>query len=464
MKKIFCVLLLMHLVCHIFANPIDSACAKRIAQTFWLQNGFSTREYGNAPVLKKVTLPASLSNLYAFNDVDGSGFVIIAADDLARPILGYSENSTFEAWEIPSNVLHWLEFYQQSIETARDKAMKPEVSVSDEWNSLREGRLPAAKHTREVSALLQTQWGQGSPYNTACPTNTLVGCVAVAMGQVMKYWKYPEHGIGTYSYTYNGHTVSADFENTTYQWEEMPNTLTSANNAVATLLYHCGVGCHTEYGSSISSAYVITSPLHPVTAESALKDFFGYSISAQGRFRDDYGTSEWISMLKDELDSGRPLIYNGFNQQLSGGHCFVCDGYNNYNYFHFNWGQRGNYDGFFSIDAMTPISSQNFSYNQGAIFGLEPKIDDTGVENLCIADLIKIFPNPTSGTCKIVLPEGSPKKGQINIFRMTGELVRTQCLTTMSSDIDLTNYPSGLYLVEIRFDNHISIYQKIIKL
>ncbi|MBO7629572.1 MAG: C10 family peptidase, partial [Bacteroidales bacterium] len=76
---------------------------------------------------------------------------------------------------------------------------------------LQSGHWWDSKNAQTVDPLITAKWGQGSPYNALCPPNTPVGCVAVAMGQVMRYWGYPEHGIDSHSYTYNGITHNVDF-------------------------------------------------------------------------------------------------------------------------------------------------------------------------------------------------------------------------------------------------------------
>jgi hypothetical protein len=53
-------------------------------------------------------------------------------------------------------------------------------------------------------------------------------------------------------------------------------------------------------------------------------------------------------MLKDQFDIGWPVYYSGFSND--GGHAFVCDGYDDNDLFHFNWGWGGSSDGWFVID------------------------------------------------------------------------------------------------------------------
>ena len=120
---------------------------------------------------------------------------------------------------------------------------------------------------------MTTTWDQGKYYNAMCPSDNSLndyylgghpytGCTNTAMAQVMKYWNWPVHGSGSYSYTwegdpwYNWHygTLSADFENTYYDWDNMPNELTSSStqaqiDAVSTLIYHCGVSTQSGYNS-----------------------------------------------------------------------------------------------------------------------------------------------------------------------------------------------------------------------
>src|SRR5690606_15418758 len=106
----------------------------------------------------------------------------------------------------------------------------------------------------------------------------------------------------------------------------------SPNNAVATLMYHCGVSVDMQYSPEVSGAWVIEahSPTTDHNSEYAMKNYFGYDPSMQGVFRSNYNESQWINLLKTELDASRPILYAGFGS--GGGHAFVCDGYDNNNY------------------------------------------------------------------------------------------------------------------------------------
>lgn len=283
--------------------------------------------------------------------------------------------------------------------------------------------------------------------------------MAVAMGQVMHYWQYPEHGTGSHSYTDNGITHNVDFSTATYNWNAMPNSCSSANNAVATLLYHCGVAIETHYTSSNSTAYVLNSPSHPYNAESALKNFFGYSSQAHGVLRSSYDKNTWMSMLKSNLDAGIPIIYNGFNSSNSGGHCFICDGYDANDFFHFNWGLKGSYDGYYEIDDMTP-SNQNFSYNQGAIIDLVPSTE--GIAENPTSKLLT-YPNPTSGIFNIECENKNLSGCSFCIYNELGKLLISNNLAKSNNTIDLSNLPDGIYFFHLIEDGKSTAFQKIVK-
>lgn len=458
MKRISFVIglvLLMNLgaLCH----PISPTKAQHLAETFWQQSGCAARSGLSANTLVDITAQTGFSHLYIFSNV--SGFVILSGDDCAKPILAYSTNSGFDPEHIPTSVRDWLYTYEIRIEDAANQHLEATPEIAAQWELLLSGQWRDSEDAQTVAPIITAKWGQGSPYNALCPPNTPVGCVAVAMGQVMHHWKHPEHGIGSHSYTYNGITHNVDFSNATYDWDAMPNNCSSANNAVATLLYHCGVAFETWYTSSISSAYVLYSPAHPYNAETALKENFGYSSNAHGELRSNYDKNTWMSMLKSNLDAGIPIIYNGYNSSYAGGHCFICDGYDANDFFHFNWGQRGNYDGYFEIDDMTP-SNQNFSYNQGAILDLVPTTDGI-VENS--TQQLFVYPNPTSGLFTIEYKNTNLDACAFRIYDVFGKLLISNNLTKENNTIDLSSQPAGIYFFQLIEDGGNTGFQKIVK-
>jgi hypothetical protein len=193
--------------------------------------------------------------------------------------------------------------------------------------------------------LLSTKWNQGQYYNASCPVDAEgtdghvpVGCVAVAMAQVMKYHNYPVTGTGSHSYSHPVYgTLSANFGATTYNWASMPDSLSKYDSDVATLLYHVGVSVEMDYTPDQSGAYMSD-------AAYALETYFKYSNSLSYVWKSSYSTDEWTTILRTEIDNKRPILYSGHG---TGGHAFVCDGYSGSDYFHFNWGWGGSEDNYF---------------------------------------------------------------------------------------------------------------------
>lgn len=420
MKKIFIALLVLGAVLYANAAPVELSHARELAFTFWDNSGCAARSGSTSTDFREVASQMGLQNMYIFVNAEGPGFVVMSADDIAHPVLGYSENGHFDASNVPANVAGWLFGYDRTIGAAVANQVETSAEVAAEWTALANGGMPVPKSTTAVSPLLSTTWDQGSPYNAQCPGSLYnrapTGCVATAIAQVMKFWSYPSKGMGSHSYTcsyYSSQTLSANFGATTYNWNNMPNYVYSSNTSIATLMFHCGVAVEMNYTPEGSGAQMLAyyDYADDYSAETALKKYFGYSSSLHGEVKSAYTDAQWITMLKAELDAGRPIPYSGFDTD-NAGHAFVCDGYNNSNQFHFNWGWSGSYDGYYSINALTPGSggwgggSGNYSYSQCAIFGVQPP-------QLCATSLAST--SMTSSNGGYTVEHGTPLSLTFNI-------------------------------------------------
>ena len=332
------------------ANPVDLGKAKNIGQKFAcakINNELSSND------LQLVYTGASQRGeacFYVFN-AGTTGFVIVSADDRFRPIVGYSNEGTFAT----ENMSPELSFYLDKIIEARTS--RNAVLFDDtkqEWESVATtGKLISRNRGRGVDYICTTKWNQDSPYNLYAPEASsgpggrcYAGCVATAMSQVMKRWDHPTQGSGSHSYYCYGYgSQSANFGATTYDWEHMPDRLGGASQeeieAVALLMYHCGVSVDMQFSPSGSGANSWDVP-------DAIQRYFSYSNHATLKGRDQYSLMNWQNMLKESHDLGWPVYYSGFSD--SGGHAFVCDGYDDDDLFHFNWGWGGSSDGWFVID------------------------------------------------------------------------------------------------------------------
>ena len=349
-----------------FANPVDVNQAKFVGQQFVQANFEQSRQSADLTLVYTGTSTRGEACFYVFN-VGSNGFVMVSADDFYRPIIGYSDERNFD-----TNINPELNYMLNELIAGRAGKLtgKANPDVVAEWQSvMNTGKLISRNGGREKFYLVQTRWDQNSPYNYYCPVaaggpggRAYAGCVATAMSQVMKYWDHPLQGTGSNSYQWHGQTLSANFGATTYDWDNMPNQI--GNNspqeqiqAVALLMYHCGIAVNMNYAYDGSGAY---SPDVPP----AIRQHFGYSNQANYKSRDSYTYAQWAQMLKESHDMGWPVYYSG--QAPDGGHAFVCDGYDDNGFFHYNWGWSGSGDDYFDFD--------NIEYNSsdGAIFNFVP--------------------------------------------------------------------------------------------
>lgn len=329
---------------------------------------------------------------YVFNKSDNGGFIIVSGDDRTEDVLAYSEKGTFDAEHINPNLRFWLRHLQEEISAVNDSNKVDKSAPHAASTAI--GPLLTNDKGEEIA------WYQEEPYNNLCPSDRggkcLTGCVATAASMVMYHWRYPVKGTGYHSYTNNRKTLSADFENTTYDWNNMLPTYyrksatSDQETAVATLMYHAGVACDMDYGSDGSGAYTDDMA-------NGLETYFGYSVDkfittySSANYSSLYSKSEFsVSMTSFEnyfnadLEAGYPIIMGG--EDSDGGHEFVCDGRNASGYFHINWGWEGDGNCYCRLSSLKPSgSSYNFSTAIDAIIGLHPaKVDTIHVTSVTI--------------------------------------------------------------------------------
>lgn len=318
-----------------------------------------------------VELPSGDAALYIFDNVTEPGYAILSADDVAAPLLGYSNTNKYDEKSMSPEMKWWLEGYAKQIEYAKSIGASPYKAAK-------------TRADREaIAPMIATRWNQNNPYNLQTPEingkHSVTGCVATAMAQVMKYWNYPAvgSGIGTCTVRISDEkidTLTMNFKDQSFDWENMLDKYSSSatevqKSAVAYLMKACGYGAQMQYTNYESSAALYY-------AAYSLVQNFGYNENIQYCERDYYTASEWTDMIYGELAAGRPVAYGG--QSTQGGHAFVCDGYQSDGYFHFNWGWGGMSDGYFLLNALNPNSlgiganGGGYNFGQNAIVGIQP--------------------------------------------------------------------------------------------
>ena len=360
------------------AAPVDMRIAQDVAVKFMNANtNTPLRGADELQLVSTYSISHGEAAFYVFNTP--TGFVIVSADNCATPILGYSSEGQFDVNNIPIQMQDYLQGFVEQIEYGIENHLEADENISRQWELVRNvGRLNENRDGEVVEPLITALWNQGCYYNAMCPEDpdgscghALTGCVATAMGMILHYWGYPVQGTGSHTYTPLPYPTtqypeqSVNFGETTYDWAHMPDQLTDTStqteiDAVATLLWHCGVAVDMNY-----SPYGSGTDQHFTT----LIDYFGYSDDLHWESRQD--DESWLSLLKADLDLGRPVFYTGFRCANSG-HAFVCDGYDVNDRFHFNWGWGGNSNGYFALNA-----TMVFVYDNEAIFNIHPNVSTT---------------------------------------------------------------------------------------
>lgn len=367
------------------AAPVSPAQAEKVAQAFLSKNlkNKAPLKMSRLKSASAIAAATATEPYYVFNAEANGGFVVVSGDDRFASVIAYADRGHFALDDAPSSLRAWMNLYARYVRAY--------------WTTDSLGSAPAALADASVvvSPLLgEINWGQDFPINEQCPTYTdngqmvhyYTGCVATAATQIMRYHKFPAQGTGTKACVVNGISLSADFGSTTYDWENMlpaysrTGTYTDAQRkAVSTLAAQFGVAVNMEYAKDGSGA-------SPMMVPGALRDYFGYDRHVVLRKRSYYGTTEWMQIIKAELDAGRPVYYGGASDAGQGGHAFVCDGYDSNDYVHINWGWYGTSNGYFLINRLNPSDlgtgggSGGYNRDQEMVTGIQaPSESDADV-------------------------------------------------------------------------------------
>lgn len=316
----------------------------------------------NAPE-KAPSASESAPVCYFYKQKSGKGFAIVSGDKRITPLIGYSDTESIDVDNLPVQLTALLDSMQTRVERMDRKA-----PVHPGWRAAT-GENPAGE-----KLLTTAEWGQGEPYNSESPVvdgvQAPTGCVATSMSIVMKYHGFPEKGQKTItdwnptSDAWEEHDYSKD----TFNWALMQDSYTAENpgneasrNEVAHLMRCAGISVNMNYYQNESGAPVLNAAV-------ALHRYFNYSADVAQYHKDLYDEAEWYNRVRSNIDAGHPVIYFG---EGTGAHAFVLDGYDNSDKFHINWGWDGAANGYYDLDALSPLE---FSFNlfQGMISNIHP--------------------------------------------------------------------------------------------
>ena len=379
------------------AQPRNEAEALTIAQSFLGEKSHTSKALRLA-VVKEPSVDGMMTRragsagkadekqcFYVVNDEANDRFVIISGDERQEDVLGYSEDGQFNPEAIPCGLCTFLYQYSREYELLQQKTVvtsHPEGEDKVQEDELG-GTVP--RRAAAIGPLLKTTWGQSPYYNYYCPMDPstkkqcITGCQATAMAQIMKYYNYPSVGQGSNAYISKKNSIelSENFASMPFNWSKMlnsydKNSSSQAVDAVARLMYACGVAINMDYGSGESSASMDD-------ASYAFIYYFKYNPNTRQYQRAYHTGEEWEQLIMEELNAGRPILYRGVGDPDSngnaGGHAFVLDGCDGSGRYHFNWGWKGSADGYFALSSLKPKTSStqyNYTNKQGMVCQIDP--------------------------------------------------------------------------------------------
>ncbi len=418
-----------------FAKKVDVETAKKAAKNLYYQRINQIKNVKLSEINLSLVYTETVNNepvYYIYNVNNTEGFVILSADDIAKPCIGYSFEGAFNSSKLPPEFQYYIGKFSDQISIAVTQKAMPTQEITKEWSDILTNE-PVVLKTKSLQPLLINTWNQDTYYNELCPADAAgpgghvyVGCVATSMVQVMKYYNYPTTGAGSHTDNFSGYgALMVNFANQNYTWENMPNVLSGSNLEVAKIGYNAGVAVNMSYSTTGSGAYTQDVP-------GALETHFKYSTDCQYVLKTSYTQVAWESMLRTQIDSKWPMIYSGSG--ADGGHAWNCDGYNATE-FHMNWGWGGSANGFFSVAGA--ITAGGYTFDQS--FGVVKNIYPIASAN---------YPTWCTQTAKMITgKEGTFNDGSGNENYLDNQhclyLIQPSCATYINLSFDRFDLASG---------------------
>jgi Peptidase C10 family. len=192
-KAIFTILMALLCINVLQAKHVDVQQAQKLALLF-SEASTGMRSTG-ANLAYTATTDREIACFYVFA-MQPKGFIIVSADDRAKPILAYSEESNFNPNFIPEGLMTFFDNYKAGIAHVIKENLEQSEKAKQDWHSLAEtGKIIDSKITRSVLPLLHSIWNQTDLYNAMAPEDPesvfsghcKSGCVANSMSQIMRY-------------------------------------------------------------------------------------------------------------------------------------------------------------------------------------------------------------------------------------------------------------------------------------
>jgi hypothetical protein len=371
-----------------YAGIVEKSVAKKLATNYFYERlaEKSLVKLADVQVFNDFTIADNTGPLmYIFNFSEG-GFMIVAADDVVNPVIGYVFEGMYTSQNQPENFMGYLDYMKGQVHYFRTEQIAADNAITSTWARYTDDNfasMPLVKSSKDIEPLTTSRWDQGKYYNTMTPVDAggvsghcVTGCVATSMAQILYYYRYPETGQGQHGYNANNPNGNpnygvygfqqANYGATTYHWDAMVNEPSEANLEIAQLMYHCAVGVNMGYGPQASGAYTADVP-------SAMINYFRMSSTTSFSQKFSYTTTQWDNLIQGDLNNKHPLIYSG--QSSAGGHAWICDGFQIQSgsaMYHMNWGWSAAYNGYFTLSNLNPGGDPPYNGSQGIVKNMYP--------------------------------------------------------------------------------------------
>lgn len=364
---------LVALALQAWSAPVDATSARSMVLDF-IDSGSTYNPQGipsSGSSIRLIRCEMSSVNpqlpaYYIFNT--GSSYMVVSGDNRATGILAYGDRE-LDLDNMPCCLEYLLDMYKEQIDYL--VAHPDEAVQAPSLNA-----LPLAAVS--IDPLLTAMWDQGYPFNKMCPelngTRCLTGCGCTSLSMILYYWKYAQltDPVPTYT-TKTNNILLLELPVTTFDFDNMLDRYsgqytTDQANAVAKLMRYVGQAEKMDYGTSASGT-------NDAKVLSAAR-MFGYDPSCKLEYKSSYTDEQWVAMMLEELNAGRPIEYMAQDVNGYGGHAFNVDGYDADNgLFHINFGWGGSGNGYMALDAFSG-SIYTFSVNQRMITNLMPPVPE----------------------------------------------------------------------------------------
>jgi hypothetical protein len=362
----------------IFAQFVEKEYAKLIATNFYSINNSGK----NCKCTNVIDYKYDEQVVFYIFDFDNSSHIIIPACKSLNPIFAYSFEEVYNPLIEESEVyLAFIENFSKVVIYFNNTNIQ-NIENQQKWDLFESKQIQ--KTNVVIGPMVTIEWGQAELGNTEddCPgfnayveeqnknnddcgcDKCTLGCGALAMGQVMRYWQFCL--INGYNY---------------WDWSLMLPIVDAPGieqDHIAFFLYtvaqqaqmsFCYAGC-----ASFNRPYRMEDALH----------FFGYG-DAELRRQQYYTNNRWNEMIQNDLDAYNPVIYMGFSDGINidpeeeegfGSHAFIIDGYDSDGKYHINWGGTSHNNTYYSLDSLLN-SGYDYNWKQRAIFNIYPTETNT---------------------------------------------------------------------------------------